>query len=260
MKQLIVLLLFFITIESTSAQTDTIPMKKNSLGLKFSYIKNHLRDKHFTPFNHEGNGGGLAYNYQSQKSLNSAIIEISGGFQYSKLDFSFLNFDDADLFAFSLKGGYLFPILNRTKWHLHIGPQVSAGLDIPLFQPGNALALSLLSEYALDLKTQFNYILGDKTTIRVSLAIPVMSLVGRPPYGTFNEMFSEEPINFALSQVKYTSPLLFQRANFSASINRNLSKKWELGFEYAWSLKNINGIYPARYSAQNINAIINYKF
>ncbi len=271
-KSILVFLLTAAFIVQIKAQnTANIHDRNNSLGIAAGYYRAGLLDKTLSPLLFTGNGLTFSAEYvrQTTKSLNR--IELQ--FVYLPFypddhsiqnEFNYISYNETETYQAYPWGSinaiisyeYLRKIsFNSPKMSLFIG-----GISDNFIQV--IYPRTWIISYSIGPKGTFQYSINEKHNIATSLQFPMISMVERPPYATWNNdiMYNPSPVISRLYSGKIMLPNHFFYTKLTVVYQYAISEKWSLSASYKYSYFRCKKTREYTSIINTLNIGIHYKF
>lgn len=221
------------------------PIRKNSLGLSIGYNTGYFKDVNFSPLNYKDRGLTFKLNYDkyldksnswikayfdlTKSSLKSSVFEV-----YNDSDGISPDFFLSDYWSVKLKIAYLKQLPKATqRLAIHLGGQLHTNVNI-VFLNGGTNAFTFLFAHSVDFASNITYDLNDKHQIQSSLSIPLITLLGRPPYAGYDKEVldnQEAPLRL-ITNGKISTWNTYLAFDWETTYRYHLSTRWDAVLQY----------------------------
>jgi hypothetical protein len=230
---------------------NTYENRKNSIGISFGWYRAGLLDKSFSPLLFIGNGLDISTNYtwQTTKSLNKIELQFINLPFYPqdhsiKNEFNYTSHNEAETYKAypwkAITGNLSYEHLrklnmDRSGMDLFIGGIINNYIQIIYPQ-------TWILSYSLGPKGRLQYSINAKHSVSASWQFPLISMVNRPPYATWN------------NDVMYGSIISHFYSGKPMFLNNLFYSKLTIEYTYAFSEKfNFSAVYNNTYYKCRIN-------
>ena len=195
MQRLIVSLILFVNLGALSAQRESelsVPTEKkfnNAIQLRGGCNLGYFKDINFSPLNYQlsGTALGLAFAHQSKsdKALLLAQVEYNSNTVKHEISEAYT----ADYTIFNLELIYLRK-LNCSKAKLYVGGQYKSNINYLDYDDQSAFSFLIAHSLGISGRGEIN--INQRSSIGIGMSIPVISLIGRPPYNGLDKEIEEK--------------------------------------------------------------------
>jgi len=217
MRNIILIAIIFSFCIKLTAQEEN---RNNRIGLSLANNIGYFKDSNFSTLNYKQSGQTLGLQYTKLKKNRFNV----------RLDFSpsELNSDFSEVFKaahlignLSLQYQWRMPSQNdKLQWY--VGPEYKSNLNLIDFR--GFFAFSALIAHSLNVSGTAYYQIGERHRLKGSFAIPIVSIMVRPPYNGYDEALA----------VNENNPLKLITNGKPMSINKY--QAFDLGLEYDFQL------------------------
>jgi len=263
-----ILLTAFIS-EIMAQNADSTLYKRKSIGIAAGYYRAGLLDKTMSPLLYIGNGTNvsIAYNKQSKKSINQFELQFSYLPLYPEDNSIVKKFDAIQSNDTEIWKEYPLMSINAILSYDHLRNIKLQNSKIELFVGGtlyNYIQVmypnSWILAYSIGPKGTLHYSINEKHKINTSLQFPLISIVERPPYATYNYdiMYGSIISRFYTGKLMWPNNFFYSKllVEYQYTISEKISFSASYNNTYYKCKKNRE--YTSIVNALNFG--VNYKF
>jgi len=247
MRNLILIAIIFSFCFELTAQQEN---RHNRIGLSLANNMGYLKDSNFSTLNYRQSGQTFGLQYTKLKKNRFGV----------RLDFSIseLNSDFSKVFKTTHLIGNLnlqyqlsMPIENdKLRWY--VGPEYKFNFNLLDFR--GFYAFSALIAHSLNVSSTAYYQMGERHRLKASFAIPIASIMVRPPYNGYDEAIAvneDKPLKL-VTNGKLISLNKYQAFDLGLEYDFQLLKWLDIKLGYALHYQRVNDIHKLVYAQNQI--------
>ena len=188
------LMLLLIASSVAQAQTDSLATvnKKNQISFSIGPHLGYLKDLNFSPLNYRERGILLSLDYNRKNSKESRLFTTELNFHSGKLKTRSSDFFTTPFLQASLKFAFLFKVqqTKQKKLSLFLGSEYQS--FVQYMQWGEEMdSWNYLMLHGFSLKALGEYQITGNKNVQISLSVPFLGNLVRPPYNGFDQYIVE---------------------------------------------------------------------